>query len=202
MRGLSITLFVLGLMLLGTQTCRHVYVKWIEPQDSVLDDYKEPIEENIAASRDLDELTALYKAAHEKRRGHEATHPDIKVTKRADARVFEDERVLEAAIQRLERQQKHTFELWFYWLCGLASILLGLLAYRRFNRWLGMVGIITGFTEMSFWTSPLWRSSGPQGEFEHLLTLKLALSIVSMALLIALWLRANSSSAEPEPPGA
>ena len=66
--------------------------------------------------------------------------------------------------------------------------MLGLGAYLRVNPWVGMVGLITGFVEMAVWTSPLWRSHGPQGSFDRLLTVKLVLSFTSMALLLSLWL--------------
>ncbi len=188
MRGLQITLLILGLLIMSTQTFRHVYVKWIEPRGSVLDEFRDDVEEDIAETKSLDELKELYRQAHGKVEAFEEKHPEAKVRMRADQALYVDEEEIEQAIRRVEGQRKSIFELWFYWLCGLGSVLLGLLAYRKFSRWLGMVGLITGFTEMAFWTSPLWRSAGPQGEFERLLTLKLLLSVVSVALLVTLWL--------------
>lgn len=191
MRGLKITLFVLGLLTMGTQTFRHVYVKWIEPSGSVLDAYQAEVEEDIAASDDLDELTAHFEKAHEARKAYETDHQDVPAYQRLGVKAFDDEQKLRAAIKRVEGQRKSIFDLWFYWLCGLASIVLGILAYRRVNRWLGMAGMITGFSEMAWWTSPLWRTWGPQGEFDRLLTMKLLLSFVSLALLIAIWLKSD-----------
>jgi hypothetical protein len=194
MRGLKVTLFILALVVFGTQTFRHVYVKWIEPRGSVLDDFREKVEDEIAASEDLDDLLAQYKVAHGRLKEYESGHPEIEVRERSAQQLYTEEQQLQSAIMRVEQQEKSIFDLWFYWLCGLLSIGLGVLAYRRLNRWLGMVGIITGFTEMATWTSPLWRTWGPQGEFERLLTLKLVLSLVSMALLIGLWLCSDKES--------
>jgi len=194
MRGLKITLFILGMLLLGTQTFRHVYVKWIEPTGSALDAYREEVDEDIAASQDLDELLVLYEKAREARKEFEDSHPDFTPEQRYSQKtrvIFEKEQKLEHAIRQLEAQSKSLFDLHFYWICGLLSVVLGLLAYCRINRWLGMAGMITGFTEMAFWTSPLWRSGGPQGEFDKLLTTKLVLSLTTLALLIGIWLQSN-----------
>lgn len=203
MRGTQITLFVIGLMILGTQTFRHVYVKWIEPTGSVLDEYRPPIADDLTATKDLDELVAVYEPAREKVLAYEetATLEDIDLSKRTGSEPYRSERVARAAIERWEAQSHSVFQLRFYWLVGLLSIVGGLFAYARINRWLGMVGIITGFTEMAVWTSPLWHSWGPQSQFERLLNQKLLLSIVSMILLIALWLWAarRTAAAAPAP---
>jgi len=204
MRGLKITLFVLGLLVLGTQTFRHVYVKWIEPQGSVLDAYREDVEEDIAASKDLDELTALYEKARDARKAWEKANPEATHQERYTEnviKIFAEEGSVEQAIRQVEAQAKSLFDLRFYWICGLLSIAVGLLAYHRINRWLGMAGLITGFTEMAFWTSPLWRAGGPQGEFEKLLTTKLVLSLISLALLIGIWLKSDRGAPDGVQPG-
>jgi len=188
-RPLQTTLFVLLLLVLATQSFRHVYVKWIEPTGSVLDEFRPSVEEDIAASKDLDELRALYAKAHARVKPYEEGRSlrEIQLARETNQDVYLEETRLRQAIERVEAQGRSLAQLWFYWGCGLLSILLGLLAYARLNAWVGMVGLITGFTEMAVWTSPLWRSGGPQGEFERLLTTKLILSFASMALLLALW---------------
>lgn len=196
MRGTQITLFVIGLLILGTQTFRHVYVKWIEPTDSVLDEYRPPIAEDILETKDLDELVALYDAAFQKRKAYEETASleSIDLSKRTGADPYESEAEVRDAIERWEAQSRSIFQLRFYWFVGLLSVVGGLFAYTRINPWLGMVGIITGFTEMTVWTSPLWHSWGPQAQFQSLLNQKLLLSFVSVALLVGLWLfRARQS---------
>jgi len=190
MRSLQATLFVLVMLVLTTQSFRHVYVKWIETRGSVLDEFRDPVEKDIDESRSLDELKALYAKAHAAKQAFESGKPlqEVDLARRTDRAPFRDENELRAAIERVEWQDRARFQLWFYWLCGLVSVCVGCLAYLRVNPWVGMVGIITGFVEMAVWTSPLWRSHGPQGGFDRLLTLKLVLSFVSMALLLALWL--------------
>lgn len=190
MRGLQTTMFVLLLIVLTTQTFRHVYVKWIEPTGSVLDEFRPPVEQDIAQTESLDALKAQYAQAYEARAAYEksARLSEVDMARRTDQDVYQRERELREAIERVEAQDRTRFQLWFYWLFGVASVLLGLLAYAHVSRWVGCVGMITGFVEMAVWTSPLWRSWGPQNRFDELLVLKLALSIVSMVLLLALWL--------------
>jgi len=183
-------MFVLVMLVLSTQTFRHVYVKWIEPTGSVLDEFREPVEKDIAASKSLDELKAMYAKAHSAKDAYELGKPlkEVDLARRTGQGVYTEADKLREAIERVEDQNRSRFQLWFYWLCGLLSAGLGLAAYARVDRWVGLVGMITGFVEMAVWTSPLWRSRGPQGSFEHLLTLKLVLSFTSMVLLLALWL--------------
>lgn len=190
MRSLQATLFVLVMLVLSTQSFRHVYVKWIEPTGSVLDEFREPVDEDIASSKSLDELKAMYAKARAGRKDFEKDKPlrEVDLAKRTNREVYRGEDELREAISRVEDQNRDLSRLWFYWLCGLLSVVLGLGAYLRVNPWVGMVGLITGFVEMAVWTSPLWRSHGPQGSFDRLLTVKLVLSFTSMGLLVALWL--------------
>lgn len=190
MRSLQATMFVLVMLVLSTQTFRHVYVKWVEPTGSVLDEFREPVEKDIADSKSLDELKTMYAKAHSAKDAYELGKPlrEVDLARRTGQGVYTEADKLREAIERVESQNRSRFQLWFYWLCGLLSAGLGLAAYVRVDRWVGLVGMITGFVEMAVWTSPLWRSRGPQGSFEHLLTLKLVLSFTSMVLLLALWL--------------
>ena len=190
MRALQATLFVLVMLVMTTQTFRHVYVKWIEPKGSVLDEFREPVDKEIAESRSLGELKASYAKAHAAMKAYEQGKPleEIDLAKRTNRDAYREETELREAIERVEAQDRSRFELWFYWLCALLSIAIGVVAYARVNPWVGMVGLISGFVEMAVWTSPLWRSRGPQGTFEHLLTLKLVLSCASMGLLVGMWL--------------
>ncbi len=169
MRSLQATLFVLVMLVLSTQSFRHVYVKWVEPTGSVLDEFRETVDEDIAASKSLDELKAMYAKARTGRQDFEKDKPlrDVDLAKRTNREVYRSEQELREAIVRVEGQERDLTRLWFYWLCGLLSVVLGLLAYARVNPWVGMVGLITGFVEMAVWTSPLWRSHGPQGSFDR-----------------------------------
>ena len=205
MKRLQITLFVIAFVILGTQSFRHVYVKWIEPRSSVLDSYREPVDTAIASATSLDELLAMYEQADSAVQEYESNpdNPRIPSTRyggpgrpygereRLQTEPYASQLKIEQAIWDWERRAKGVFELRFFWGCGLLSILLGVWCHRKWNAWLGMAAIIAGFSEMAYWTSPLARSFGGMPEFERLLTHKLLLSFISWGLLVTLWLLAD-----------
>jgi hypothetical protein len=63
-------------------------------------------------------------------------------------------------------------------------LLLGLLLYKQQYLWLGLTVIITGISEMIWWTSPSFRWGGGSIEFDKLLTNKIAFSLTSIILLL------------------
>ena len=206
MKGLQITLFIIAFIILSTQSFRHVYVKWIEPTGSVLDKYNEEVEKDIESSKTLDELIYVFEEAHKKVEEYEAdsVNREDKGEKKCkndpfkspyynkwEKEPYKSEQKARQAIMRWESRNKMLFELYFYWFCGLLSIIIGILSYQRINTWLGISGIITGFSEMIWWTSPLHRAFGDKGIFEILLNTKLTLSVTSCLLLVILWLFSN-----------
>ena len=91
-------------------------------------------------------------------------------------------------IERRENWQRKVVELWFFWAAGVVSIAVGAVVMRRINGWLGITGIVVGYAEMIFWTSPLLHRRYTGSEFEALLDIKLLLSAITMASLVVLWL--------------
>ncbi|MBN1253691.1 MAG: hypothetical protein JXA50_00240 [Deltaproteobacteria bacterium] len=192
MRALLITLFIIGLVTLSTQTFRHIYVKWLEPRSSVLDKYEEKIEKDIKKSQDLDELLVLYDKAHGKVTVYEkdAKNPYIPDKERHNKEPYKSEYKLKNSIRNWESYSRDIFRLRFFWVCGFLSIVIGSLAYVKFDRWIGIVGLIAGFSEMIYWTCP-FNFSYTNYEFERLLTNKLIFSLIAWLLLICLWLFAT-----------
>jgi hypothetical protein len=47
MRALQTTLFIIALVVLSTQTFRHIHVKFFQPKHSALDKYNEKVEQDI-----------------------------------------------------------------------------------------------------------------------------------------------------------
>ncbi len=190
MKRLQITLFIIAFLILGTQSFRHLYVKWIEPRSSVLDSYREPVDTAIASATSLDELVAMYEPAHSAVQEYESNpdNPVVPFRERRETEPYASQMKIEREIVGWERRTKGIFELRFFWAFGLLSILLGVGCHQKWNKWLGMAAIIAGFSEMAYWTSPLTRSFGAMPEFERLLTNKLLLSLISWGLLVTLWL--------------
>jgi hypothetical protein len=195
MRPLQITLFVLAFIVVGTQSFRHIYVKFFQPRTSVLDPFRDPTESGIAEAEDLDDLLVMYQEAREAVAEYEGNpaNPPVSVRERRELEPYSSEFRLEMEIQRREAQAHGIFKMRFYWAFGLVGVLLGILCHVRFNRWLGMAAVIAGFSEMAFWTSPLVRLPGAGTEFERLLNNRLVLSVVTWVLLLALWLLLDRS---------
>lgn len=190
MRALQITLFVIALTFLSTQTFRHIHTKFFSTYASVLDQYDTSVEKAIVETPDLDTLVAIYEAEKAKVEAYEA-NPENQVIESYDQQNIEPYKSLYQAkrgIQEWEAYDQAIKKMRFYWFCGLLSVLIGFIAYLRIDQWVGMVGLITGFSEMIFWTCPtIIGVFGPRIEFERLLNNKLFFSIVSWLILLVAW---------------
>lgn len=190
MKAFQTVMFVIAMVLATTQTMRHVYVKWIAPGDSVLDQFQSEVESDIATARDLDELVQLYADAKADVEAYEANpdNPQVEPHRMRTTEPYESEVKLKEAIERRERWQRKVGEVWFFWIAGAISIGIGAYVFRAVNAWLGMSGVLVGYAEMLFWTSPLLHRRFAGAEFETLLSIKLLLSAITLVSLIALWL--------------
>jgi len=192
MNGLRITLFVIALVTLASQTFRHAYVRWLEPRTSVLDKYGTQTEQQILAAKSLQELVALYDAARTKMKDYEKAHPGVSGEPSFQpsseyVKLTRDEESLKNAINEWEQKSKDVHELWHFWIAGMVAFLIGSFASLRGDRWVGIALLILAFSEMVYATSPTFRSMGAQPEVDHLLVLKFILSVVSLILLFLAW---------------
>ena len=60
MRALQTTLFIIALVVLSTQTFRHIHVKFFQPKHSALDKYNEKVEQDIEQSKSLERATKIF----------------------------------------------------------------------------------------------------------------------------------------------
>jgi len=190
-RALQKTLAIVAFLDLAPQTLRHAYMLWLEPRGSVLDKYDQPVKDEISASSSLDELLRRYDSVHKQAdKAREELSREGKSLAYNEAFQFEpykSERLLKEAVQEWEKRSKEIHALRLYWLAGCVFLVLGLLSYRRLNRWFGLTLLIAAFSEFIYWTSPTFL--GDTREFDRLLGYKLALSAVSLVLLITvIWL--------------
>ena len=190
MRNLQIVLFVIAMVISTTQTYRHVYVKWIEPQASVLAEFKVGAESEIATAETIEELVPLFAETDRAVKAYESdpTNPPINHYERQTTEPYASRQKLEGEILAREQRTKQIVELRFYWAGGLLSIIVGAWAYRRINRWVGISGVIVGFSEMLFWTSPLVHRAWHGQEFVALINSKLTFSAITLVLLVGMWL--------------
>jgi hypothetical protein len=186
--ALQKTLAIVALLVLVSQTVRHAYLLWLEPRNSVLDKYDRPLKDEIAGAASLDELLGRYDQAHAAAEAARKDavqngnkNPDFEL---AQTGPYKNERALHEAITQWEARSHEIYALRFYWLVGLALSALGMIAYILRRRWFGLALLITGFSEIIYWTSPTFLGVSTH-EFDRLLAYKLALSVVSLALLLA-----------------
>ena len=210
MRGLEKTIVILAFLALLSQTIRHAYMLWFESRESVLDKYEKPRKGEIEAAKSLDELVRRYEPIRkqvdqlreERAKAENATGEDQSARGKArpleDTRIepFKSEQELRQAINEWEEKANEIRELRFFWTIGLVFLILGMVIYRKLNRWVGLTLIIAGLAEFIYWTSPTF--FGGTHEFDRLLWNKLVLTIVSLILLLlVIWFNRVFADREP-----
>ena len=186
MTALLRTLGIVACLFLVVQTIRHAYVLWLEPRASVLDRFDRPLKDEIAAAGSLDVLVKRYEPVRREadRVRAERRAADPKAEFHVDEEPFKSEAALREAITGWEERAKELHGVWFYWLIGAALAAIGVVVYRRINRWAGVSLLIIGFSEIIYWTTPSFFGGGVQ-EFDRLVATKLALSFVSLVMLVS-----------------
>jgi len=127
---------------------------WFEPRGSVLDKYDQPLKARLPAqflstnccaamTRCASRLTSFQKLA------------PVLPTSRRKKNPYKTEQTLRQAIVDWEEKVKgnprnKAFTVWSRRCCPL----MGLLAYKKLNRWLGITLLIAAFAEFIYWTSP------------------------------------------------
>jgi hypothetical protein len=190
MKTLQVIFGMLALLIVGAQTFRHIYVLWIEPRGSVLDQF-DSTGKDIAESKSLDELVALYEAAWQKVKEADAAHASDTSSesyfRRREQEPYTSAEKLRQAIEEWESHKRQLCELHFFWWAGFLTVILGVLAYYRATQWLGISGLLLGYLEMIWATSPSFSSLGYPIEFERLLTYKVIYSAVTLGLVLIAW---------------
>lgn len=184
-------LFLLAMLVSSTQTFRHIYVKWIEPRSSVLDEFQDEVESKMAKAKTLDELVLLYRDARQKIEKYEDDPDNSPITTYQEQRhtePYKTEIKIKKEIEAREYDENQLFKLGFYWCCGFLSVFIGMVTFYKVNHWLGISGVMIGFTEMLCWTSPLFHNRLLSQQFEYLLNYKLLFSLITWILLVSLWL--------------
>jgi hypothetical protein len=202
MKILARTLAIIAFLTLGAQIVRHAYILWIEPRSSILDKYDQPLKGTITSARSLDELAKRYdpihKEAEQARLRKRNTEQESTFMNRSEVEPFKSESMLQNAITDWEAKSKEILSLRFYWMVGFFCLMLGTVLFKWGNKWLGLTLQIAAFSEFIYWTSPTFFGSTMK-EFDRLLAYKLALSVISLVvLLFVIWIQKIFIS-EPEP---
>jgi hypothetical protein len=186
MRSAKIVLFLICVITVSTQTFRHIYVRFLDKNESILDKYRTEIEIEIVESKNIDRLEGLYIENDEKIKQIENTDEDFKENKIYKELQSEKYKIT-SAIKRAESLNVSRYKLIIYWSIGLLCIMFGCVSYFFTSKWISFASIISGFSEMMVWTSPFFDRLNTLN-FIELLNMKLILSIITLILLITIWL--------------
>lgn len=188
MKSFNLTILIFFSLIISTQTFRHIYTKYFEPQTSVLDKYKDKTDEDIYSSKSIDQLDKLYAKAYKKVIRYNKKHSTPKNNyQMRQKEPYKTKHKISEAIKYEERVVNKKLKILIYCSGGIISVLLGLLVYHFLNKWVGLTSILIGLSELSVWTSPLFRSNRHRIGFEDLLNLKLIFSISALLLIGLLW---------------
>ena len=186
MRGLQITFLILAISILVAQTTHFVYVKFFYDSASALDDYAET---KIKKAESLDELVKDYELKLEKVKQYEKGKSDQEISKirRQKIEPYKTKLKLERAIRDWESKEVSVRKLLVQWCIGLIVLGIGCILFYKSTSWLGMALIGSGLGEMIWWSSPSLNLGGAVSSFETLLNFKLALSVVSLFVVVIIW---------------
>lgn len=182
MKGLQITLFILGNVLFLGQLGRDVHHLIWGNEPSIFDQF-EPARTNARAEQNLNVLLEEYRKANREVEALEKgkTDAEIQQLRRDHEELYEIRGETHSEIVEREETSHELRDLWVYSGYGLFLITLGTLAYRR-QPWAGMALAIAGFTILEYWASPPI-FGGAFNEFRALLWSKTALTALAVLLL-------------------
>ena len=178
------------MLIVLTQTVRHLYVRCYYDRPSVLEKYHDnEIDKQIKKSVSLDSLLIKYDIAFNDVKEFEKgkTKIEIDSLKRIDDKLYETKLSYKDAIEDWEAKENKTHEVIRFWMSGLILISIGSFFYYKRNKWFGLSLIITGLVELIWWSSPDLTLSGATLEFLKYLNVKLILSSITLFILILLW---------------
>lgn len=191
MRNLKITLFIIGMLIVTSQTVRHFYVRAYYDRPSVLDKYEDDdIDKEIKHSISLDTLLLNFDRAYNEVIEFEKNKTEEELDKISEYRdePYVTKSKFRKAIIDWENKEEKIHEVIVFWIVGFFLILIGLFIYYKKYNWLGFSFILTGMIQMIWWSSPSISTSGSHVEFLKFLNIKLILSILSLIIIVSLWL--------------
>ena len=177
--------FVIAFLSISIHTVRLIYMVWLAPTGSVLDQYDETVESRIKAATSLDELAAMYDDAHRAVQEYEAdeANPVLEYQDLRDKEPYQSRRLLREAITKWESQSRTVHKTRAYWAFGFVFFIVGVVTFKWIGQWLGVSALVVAFSEMIYWSSPPY-FSGRLHEFDRLLNNKLVLAVFAFALLV------------------
>jgi hypothetical protein len=178
---------MIAISALSVQTVRHAYLRWIQPQSSILEKYNPTLKNKI---KEADSLESLDKEYAKIKKEVEIAEGEMKEQAREMNRLnkepFKTERELQTAIKNWERHSAEIRQTRFFWTCGLILSFAGLLLFIK-CPWFGLSFIIAGISQMIWWVSPSFSYNEASSEYHRMLENKFFLSLSTFIFVIVLW---------------
>lgn len=190
MKKLSTSLLVIFLVVLFTQLVQHTYLRIFQNEESVLEKYRgKKSEISFDKSLSINELSMIYADAIKRIKVAESGKQSKKSRLYAgDDDAYARKTAIEQIIIRKESDNRGVREVLFFWVAGLLLVIAGSIIYLKLETWIGAPVAISGFIEMIWKTGPpFFLNYG--GDSPMLLNIKILLTALTIAAVIAFWLR-------------
>ena len=188
MKSTVIVMLIIAVSALSIQTVRHAYLRWIQPQSSILEKYNPSFKNKIKDAESLEALDNEYaKVKKEVDKAELETKNAGREMNRFNKEPFKTERELKTAIQNWERRSAEIKKTGFFWSCGLIISIAGVLLFIK-CPWFGLSFIIAGISQMIWWISPSFSHNEASAEYQRMLENKFFLSLITFAFVLILWL--------------
>jgi response regulator RpfG family c-di-GMP phosphodiesterase len=154
MKNFKTTMFILAMLIVLTQTIRHLYVRCYYDRPSVLDKYHDTeIDKYIKKSVSLDSLLIKYDKAFNDVKLFEKgkTNKEIDSLKLIDEEIYDTKHSYRSAIEDWEAKENKIHEVVRFWISGIILILFGSFFYYKKKKWFGLTLVITGLVELTYW---------------------------------------------------
>jgi len=186
MRATQITFFMLAILSLSAQIIHYSYKRFNLPGTSLLN---KKIDNEIVKIKSLDELHKKYQTPKKAIQDFEKTKSpaELKRLNKYQNPIYKTKHALHTAIQTWESNSKKHTKMLFYWFAGLLFFIIGAAIYYYKKLWLGLGFIVAGVSEMIWWSSPSFSYTGSTSRLASLLTTQMALTIVSLIIVITAW---------------
>lgn len=190
MRALIITLFILGFVELTIQELRHIHVFAYRDEKPALHEFSRDKEQVNEAEKigSTVELRARIIDLNAKLKDKEAGKDSKEIDKmKNDEPLYKEVRIFESEYAGRVDKAREVRDLWQHCGAGALLIALGCLLFITRQDWAGLASIMTGFTVIIYWSSPIIFGGGANAEHAALLISKMSITATALVIINVLF---------------
>ena len=191
MQGFQITFFIIFTCIFSTQAIRHVHNYAFGYDEPVIASVEQNygMQQAIRQEGSVEELLAEYEDIQKQIRELSDANPAMAIYARQQAHpeLYARSNALRKELTQRQNMSLELRDIWIYSGAGYILIALGSVLYLRGHNWVGMSLVLPGFTELAWWSAPSFTIGGAVQEYELLLTNKIILTMIAIALIYTVW---------------